>query len=117
MRPNDPLKLVLACLIALFLTVAAPASLIGSASAGNGAGNEVNQENNAEVDNVGGNSQSGDDTSNTDQSGGSASGDAVAGQVFGSTSAGDVSGMLPTVPPTSTSSLARRMGPTRRTLS
>ncbi len=88
MRPHDPLKLVLACLIALLLTVAAPASLLGTAVAGS-----VNQENNAEiVSGGGGNSQSGDDISDTDQSGGSASGDAIAGQVFGSVSAGDVSG-------------------------
>ena len=72
MRPNNPLRLVLVCLIALFLTVAAPASLTGSAAADN--------------------SQDGDNTSDTDQGGESSSGDAIAGQVFGSVSGGDVSG-------------------------
>lgn len=55
-----------------FLTLAAPSSLIGSAA--------------------GDNSQDGDSSSDTDQGGESSSGDAIAGQVFGSVSAGDVQG-------------------------
>ncbi|MEX2539234.1 MAG: hypothetical protein WD646_11370 [Actinomycetota bacterium] len=64
------MKLLPACLAALLLTVAAPASLVDVAAADN--------------------AQVGDNAQESDQGGASRSGDAIAGQVVGSVGGGDV---------------------------